>query len=117
MTGRSGGGFECDAVSEAFELSDETAGGTFRVAAAEVVAACFAVELAGGEHVPAGAEDRVFDGAERASVAAAGSQPLVLGGGVDAVGAGGGHRGFGGGGVEPLAAVPGFAGPPLAGEA
>ena len=72
----------------AFELGDEAAGGAFGVAAAEVVAAEVAVELAGCEHVPAGAEDRVLDGAERASVAAAGPEALVLRGEVDVVGAG-----------------------------
>ena len=70
--GSSSGGLEGDAVSESFELGDEAAGGAFGVAVAEVVAAQFAVELAAGEHVPTGAEDRVFDGAERAAVAAAG---------------------------------------------
>src|SRR3989442_5021378 len=69
--GSSSGGFEGDAVSESFELGDEASGGSFGVAAAEVVAAGFAVELAGLQHVPARAEDRVFDGAERPSVAAA----------------------------------------------
>src|SRR2546427_12844730 len=74
--GSSSGGFEGDAVSESFELGDEASGGSFGVAAAEVVAAGFAVELAGLQHVPARAEDRVFDGAERPSVAAAGAQAL-----------------------------------------
>src|SRR5437870_7243826 len=46
------------------------AGGALGVAACEVVAAGFAVELAGGEHVPAAGDDRVLDGAERAPVAA-----------------------------------------------
>ena len=78
---RSGsGGLEGDCVSEAFELGDQAAGGAFGVAAAEVVAAGVAVELAGLQHVPAACEDRVFDGADRAAVAAAGAQPLVLGG-------------------------------------
>jgi transposase len=70
--GSGGGGFEGDAVSEPFELGDESAGGAFGVLAVEVVAAEFTVELAGLEHVPAGADDRVFDSAERAPVAAAG---------------------------------------------
>src|SRR5881227_2017731 len=104
------GGLQCDAVSEPFELGDQAAGGAFGVAAAEVVAAEFAVELAGCEHVPAGAEDRVFDGAGRAAVAAAGSQPLVLGGEVDVAAAGRCQRRLGQRGVEPLAAVPGFTG-------
>src|SRR6266852_7891413 len=88
----SGCGLQGDVLAEAFELGDEAAGGAFGVAAAEVVAAGFAVELAACEQVPAGAEDRVLDGAERAAVAAARSQPLVLRGEVDVAGAGGGHR-------------------------
>src|SRR6266496_4243530 len=115
--GSSGGGLECDAVAESFELGDEAAGGAFGVAAGEVVAAGFAVELAGCEHVPATGDDRVLDGAERAPVAAARPQPSVLGGEVDVVGAGGGHRRFGEGAVEPFGAVPGFAGAAFAGRA
>src|SRR5438034_11729541 len=106
--GSSGSGRQGNVVSESFELGDEAAGGAFRVAAAEVVAAGFAVELAGLEHVPAGAEDRVFDGAERAAVA--GPQALVLGGEVNVVGAGRGHRCLGEGGVEPLRPVARLAG-------
>src|SRR6476646_2685007 len=118
MTGRSSsGGLQGDVVSEPFELGDDPAGGAFGVLAAEVVAAECAVELAGLEHVPAGAEDRVFDGAERAAVAAAGSQALVLGGEVDVVGASGGERRFGEGGVEPLGAVAAGAGAAFAGGA
>src|SRR3954451_2113898 len=115
--GSSGGGPECDVVSKAFELGDEPAGGAFGVVVGEVVAAELAVELAGCEHVPAGGDDRVLDGAERAPVAAAGAQPLVLRAEIDVVGAGGGHRGFGEGGVEPLGAVPGLAGAAFAGGA
>ena len=48
-------------MSERFELGDEAAGLVFGVAAAEVVGAEVTVELAGGEHVPAGADDRVLD--------------------------------------------------------
>ena len=58
-------------MPERFELGDEALGGAFGVAALEVVAAEVSVELAGGEHVPAGADDRVLDGAERLLVAAA----------------------------------------------
>src|SRR5712691_11597685 len=115
--GSSSGGLEGDAVSESFELGDEAAGGSFGVAAAEVVAAAFLVELAACEHVPAGAEDRVFDGAERTSVTAAGAQALVLRGEVDVVGAGRGQRRLGQGGVEPLGAVAGLAGASFAGGA
>jgi hypothetical protein len=62
------GGFqqllEDDAVAEALELGDESCGDPFGVAFAVVVAAEVVVELAGGEHVPAGDQDRVFDRAE-----------------------------------------------------
>src|SRR6266508_1906517 len=105
MSSGSSSGLEGDAVSEAFELGDEASGGSFGVAAAEVVAAGFAVELSRLQHVPAGAEDRVFDGAERTSVAAAGAQALVLRGEVDVAGAGRGQCCLGQGGVEPLGAV------------
>src|SRR6266545_34062 len=108
--GLSSGGVQGDVVAESFELRDEPAGRAFGIAAAEVVAACLPVELAGGEHVPAGAEDRVLDRAERPTVAAPRSQPLVLGGEVDVVAAGGGECRLGQRGVEPLRAVPGFAG-------
>src|SRR5579885_404214 len=116
MTGwSSSGGLEGDVVSEPFELSDESASEAFGVVAGVVVTAEFAVELAGCEHVPAGAEDRVFDGAERATVAAAGSQALVAGGEVGVGATGRGQRRFGQRGVEPLRAVPGRAGAALAG--
>src|SRR5437879_12801854 len=115
--GSGSGRLEGDVVSEAFELSDEAACGAFGVAAGEVVAAEIVVELAGLEHVPAGAQDRVFDRAERAAVAATRAQPLVLGGQVGVVGAGGSQGGFGEGGVEPFGAVTGFAGAAFAGGA
>jgi hypothetical protein len=70
---------EGDGVSELLEFGDESFGGAFGVAALEVVAAEFLVDLTGGEHVPAGDEDRVFDGAERAAVTDPGSESLVLG--------------------------------------
>src|ERR1700681_2952833 len=104
------GGLQGDVVSERFELFDEASGCAFGVAAGEVVAAGFAVELAGCEHVPAARDDRVFGGSECAAVAAGGTEGLVLGGGVDVVGTGGCHGGFGERGVEPLAAVTGLAG-------
>jgi hypothetical protein len=59
----------------------------------------------------------VFDGAERAAVAAPRAEPLVLGSEVHVVGAGGSQRRFGEGGVEPLRAVSGLAGATLAGGA
>ena len=61
--------FQRDGVPEPFELGDEASGLAFGVAALVVVAAEVGVELAGCEHVPAGADDRVFDGAEGAAVA------------------------------------------------
>jgi hypothetical protein len=51
---------EVDGVAEAFELGDEALGGLFGVAAGEVVAAEVVVDLAGGEHVPDGDDDRVL---------------------------------------------------------
>ena len=65
-------------VSEGFELFDEAFDEAFGVAGAEVVAAEVVVELAGGEHVPAGDEDGVFDGAEGFLVAAARFESRVL---------------------------------------
>ena len=64
-------------MSERFELADETAGGFLGVAALVVVAAEVVAEFAGGEHVPAGADDRVFDGAEGFLVSASWPQPGV----------------------------------------
>ena len=52
------------------------------------------VELAGGEHVPDGDDDRVLDGAERFLVSAAGAEPLVLGGEVGVLGAARGDGGL-----------------------
>src|SRR5262245_54431729 len=118
MTGpSSGGGLQADVVSEAFELGDESAGEAFGVVSAEVVAPEFAVELAGSEHLPAGTDDRVFDRAKRAAVAAAWAEALVAGGELGVVGAGGGHGRLGERGVEPLRAVPGGAGAAFAGGA
>jgi hypothetical protein len=55
----------------ALELGDEASGLALGVAAGVVVAAAAEVfvKLAGGEHVPDGAEDRVLDSTERAGVA------------------------------------------------
>src|SRR3989337_3022409 len=100
--GSSGRCLQRDVVSETFELGDEAPGGALGVAAGVVVAAGLAVELTGGEHMPAGVDDGVFDGAEGAAVPAAGPEAVVLGGEVDVVGAGGGHRGLGERRVEPL---------------
>jgi len=66
-------------VAEALELGDEPAGLLEGVEAGEVVAAGVVVDLAGGEDVPAGDDDRVFEGADRAFVSAPGAQPPVLG--------------------------------------
>jgi len=60
-------------VSESFDLRDEALGGSCGVASLEVVAAEVVVELAGGEYLPAGDDDRVLDGAECFLVAASGS--------------------------------------------
>ncbi len=54
-------GCERDLVSERLELSDEALGEPVGVLADEVVAAEVAVQLAGGEHVPGGGQDRVAD--------------------------------------------------------
>src|SRR3954454_7371302 len=90
-----GAGFlKRDGVAEAFELGDEALGVAFGVAALVVVAAEVSVVLAVGEHVPVGDEDRVFDGAERAAVAEARLEALVLGGEVGALGADRGQRGL-----------------------
>jgi hypothetical protein len=66
-------------VAEFLEFGDESFGDAFGVTALEVVAAEFAVDLAGGEHVPVGDQHRVFDCAERAAVSDPGSESLVLG--------------------------------------
>ena len=71
---------------------DEAFGGSF-VAADVVVAAEFAVGLAGREHVPVGDEHRVLDGAECATVPDAGFQALVFGLEVAVLDAGRGERG------------------------
>jgi hypothetical protein len=60
-------------VTEFLEFGHETFGCAFGVAALEVVAAEFAVGLAGGEHMPVGDEHRVLHGAERTAVADSGS--------------------------------------------
>ena len=65
-------------VSESFELGDEAFGLACGVAVGEELAAEVAVDLAGGEDVPDGAQDRVFDGAERALVAVAGLESPLL---------------------------------------
>ncbi len=101
-------------MSEAFELGDEPAGGAFGVALAEVVAAGLAVELTGGEHVPAGAKDGVLDGADRFAVPDSGALAAVERLQVGVLAAGRGHRGVLEGGVEPAAAFAGTPGALLA---
>src|SRR5579871_4086731 len=91
-------------LSEAFELADETADLAGGVVALVVVAAEVGVDLAGCEHVPVGDDDRVFDGSERATVADAGSEALVLGLEVAPLAAGGSERCFFEGDPEPLGA-------------
>src|SRR3954454_10455662 len=66
-----------DGVTEAFELGDEALGGAGGVAAAVVVAAEVVVELAGGEHVPGGDEQRVLDRADRFAVPDPGALALI----------------------------------------
>jgi hypothetical protein len=75
-------------VSETFELSDEASCLFVGVEAGEVLAAGVAVELAAGEHVPAGDDDRVSDGADRFLVPAASLQASVLRGEVGVARAG-----------------------------
>jgi hypothetical protein len=102
-------------VSTCFELADEPLGLACGVAALVVVAAEFSVELAGGEHVPAGADDRVFDGPERFLVAAAGFQARVLRGEVRVLAANCCEGGFLKRPVEPFGALAGLAGAAFAG--
>jgi hypothetical protein len=66
--------------------------------------------------VPDRADQRVLDGAERAFVAAAGLEALVLRGRVLGLDADGGHDGFFEREVQPLGAVAGLAGAALAGR-
>ena len=113
--GSSGGGFEGDVVSESFELRDQSAGGAFGVLALEVVAAEFAVGLAGGEHVPVGDEHRVLDGDECAAVSDPGSEPLVLGLEVAVLGPGRGESGFFERDPKPLGSFAGASGASFAG--
>src|SRR5438876_7766847 len=113
--GSSGGWFERDVLSEAFELVDEAADLAFGVAAGVVVAAEVVVGLAGGEHVPVGDQDRVLDGADRAAVPDPWAQAAVLGLQVAVVGAGGGQRGFLERDREPLGPLAAPAGAAFAG--
>src|SRR6266496_5897932 len=114
--GSSGCWLDGDGVSEGFELGDEAFGGAFGVTALEVVAAVVAVGLAGFEHVPVGDQDRVLDGAQRAAVAEAGLEALVLGGEVGALAADRGQGGLLEGDPEPLAALAGASGAAFAGR-
>jgi len=102
-------------VSELLRLGDEALGCAFGVPGLEVVAAEFAVGLAGGEHVPVGDEDGVFDGAERAAVSDPWSESLVLGLEVGVLGAGRGEGGFFERDPEPLGAFAGASGAAFAG--
>lgn len=80
-------------MAEALELRDEAFGLAFGVAAGVVVAAEVVVDLAGGEHVPAGADHRVLDRSDRAAVAERGAFAAVERLEEAAVGACGGRRG------------------------
>jgi hypothetical protein len=59
-------------VAEALERG-EAFGVAFGVASLVVVAAEVGVDLAGGEHVPAGADHRVLDGCDGAAVVEGGA--------------------------------------------
>ena len=91
-------------MAEGLEAGDEAFGEALGVAALVVVAAEFAVGLAGGEHVPVGDEHRVLHGAERAAVPKAWFEALVLGLEVAVFRAGRGERGFLEGDPKELAA-------------
>src|ERR1700691_1178790 len=114
-SGASSRWFEGDGVAELLEFGDESSGGAFGDEVLEVVAAEFAVGLAGAEHVPVGGQDGVFDGAERAAVPDPGAKPLVLGLEVAAFHAGSGERGFFERDPEPFGAFAGPSGAALAG--
>src|SRR6266498_4204119 len=113
--GSSSGCLEGDVLSEAFELLDEPSDLPLGSAALVVVAAEVVVDLAGGEHLPVGDEDRVFDGAERAAVADPRAEPLVLGLQVAPFCPGGGEGCFLERDSEPLAAFAAAAGAAFAG--
>lgn len=81
-------------MPETFELSNQTAGLACGVTSPVVVAAELRVDLSGGEHVPKGDKDGVLDRSESAAVADAGTQALVEGLQVAALGAGGSERRF-----------------------
>ena len=102
-------------MSERFEPFDEPLGFSFGVAALEVVAAEVGVELAGGEHVPAGDDDRVLYRAERLLVAAAGFEAGVLRGEVDVLAADRGECGLLERPVQPLRSLATLAGAAFAG--
>jgi hypothetical protein len=113
--GASGGCFQGDVASEAFELGYEAFDLSFGVAALVVVAAEVAVGFAVGEHMPVGDEHRVLHGAEGAAVADSGSEALVLGLEVAVFDAGRGERGFLQRDTEDLAALASAAGAALPG--
>ena len=60
-----GSGREGDGVPALLELLNEPLGASVGITAREVLAAEVAVDLAGAEHVPDGADDGVLDRAER----------------------------------------------------
>src|SRR5579859_2525213 len=110
-------GSRCEAhlLSEAFELGDEPADLALGVTAGVVVAAEVVVDLAGLEHVPAGADDRVLDGADRAAVPELGLLATVQGLQVAAVGSDRREGSVFQRDVQPFAAFAGAAGAALAG--
>src|SRR3954453_13263385 len=113
--GSRSGWLKGDEVSEGFELGGEALGVAFGVAALEEVAAEVVVGLAGGELVPVGDQHRVFDGAERAAVAEAWLEALVLRGQVGVLGADRGQGGLFERDREPFGAVAGASGAAFAG--
>src|SRR5665648_363830 len=92
-------------MAERLQLTHEALRLALGVTPREVVATRVAVELARREHVPAGAEHRVLDGAEGAPVPEARAQAPVERLQVAAVGARGGHGGLRECLVQPLGAL------------
>jgi len=97
-------------------MLEQPSGLALGVTAGVVVAAEVVVELAGGEDVPDGGQDRVFDGSDRAAVTDPGSQALVERLEAAVLGAGRCQRDFLERFVEPLGALARAAGSLLAGR-
>src|SRR5665811_360734 len=100
-----------DGVTHAFQLSDQRAGFAFGVAApVEVVPAELGVGHLVGQDVPGGDEDGVTHRAGGLGRSLAAAQPVVLGGQVDVLAAGGGLGRFGQRLAQPRVALAGPAG-------